>query len=490
MPRNIVTRISAIPPIQRQSMIQLGVTLAITLFGFLSTMLFSHLLGEDLMGVYYLFLAYYGVFNMIGDAGFGGAAVKRISEGKDQNEYLTAYAVLRFLLIIISTLILLAISPYFVDLKDYDLIPWIIAALAAAFFGNTITYGVYGLGHVGIRNLATGVNEFVRILIQIVAVLLGYSLAGLFGGFIIAIIISGIFCIKYFKFRPARFTADHLRSLITYSIWVFLIGSGSLIFSYADTIFIGYFMDNGDVGVYRVALQLTTAGTFLTTAIAGTLTPKFSNWSAKGDLTQIPNILTKSITYGLLLAVPTAAGGILLSDRLLYFFYGAEFAAGGAACAILLLLQIVNVFMVFLGTTLSAIDHARQSFYASGSAALLNVALNVLLIPIIGIEGAAVASLVSITLNAVLLRYYLGRHLTVRCDLRSAGHILLSAFLMAAFILVYMQFVPLTNIFLVLVPVAVGAVLYFVVLFRLNREIHDEIADLAKQFGLPWPRWL
>ena len=471
-------------------MIQLGVTLVITLFGFISTMLFSHLLGANLMGVYYLFLAYYGVFNMIGDAGFGGAAIKRISEGKDQNEYLTAYAVLRFLLIIISTLILLAISPYFVDLKEYELVPWIIIALATSFFSHTITYGVYGLGHVGIYNLANGVNEFVRILIQIVAVLLGYSLAGLFGGFIIAIIISGIFCIKYFTFCPARFTADHLRSLITYSIWAFLIGSGSLIFSYADTIFIGYFMDNGDVGVYRVALQLTTAGTFLTAAIAGTLTPKFSNWSAKGDLTQIPGILTKSITYGLLLAVPTAAGGILLSDRLLYFFYGAEFAAGGAACAILLLLQIVNVFMVFLGTTLCAIDHARQSFYASGSAALLNVALNVLLIPIIGIEGAAVASLVSITLNAVLLWYYLRQHLSVRCDLRAAGHILLSALLMAAVILVYMQFVPLTNIFLVLVPVAVGAVLYFVVLFRLNREIHDEIADLAKQFGLPWPRWL
>ncbi|HJK56421.1 MAG TPA: polysaccharide biosynthesis C-terminal domain-containing protein [Methanocorpusculum sp.] len=94
------------------------------------------------------------------------------------------------------------------------------------------------------------------------------------------------------------------------------------------------------------------------------------------------------------------------------------------------------------------------------------------------------------TLNAVLLWYYLRQHLAVRCDLRSAGHILLSALLMAAVILVYMQFVLLTNIFLVLVPVAIGAVLYFVVLFRLNREIHDEIADLSKQFGLPWPRWL
>ncbi|MCZ0860810.1 flippase [Methanocorpusculum sp. MG] len=490
MPSHIVNRISGIPPIQRQSMIQLGVTIAVTLFGFASTMLFSHILGKDLMGVYYLFLAYYGVFNMIGDAGFGGAAVKRISEGNDQNEYLTAYATLRFLLIIVSTLILLAVSPYFVDLKEYELVPWIIAALAAAFFGGTITMGVYGLGHVGIRNLATGVNEFVRILIQIIAVLLGYSVAGLFGGFIIAIIISGIFCLKYFTFRPARFTTRHLKSLITYSLWIFLIGSGSLIFSYADTIFIGYFMENGDVGVYRVALQLTTAGTFITAAIAGTLTPKFSNWSAKGDLTQIPGILTRSITYGLLLAVPTAAGGILLSERLLYFFYGADFAVGGTACAILLLLQIVNVFMVFLGTTLSAIDHARQSFYASGSAAVLNVVLNVLLIPVIGIEGAAVASLVSITLNAVLLRHYLKHYIDVRCDLHAASHIVFSAVLMAAFIFIYKQLIPLTNVFLVLIPVAVGAVIYFVVLFKLDKGIHDEIAGLAKQFGLPWPRWL
>jgi len=490
MPPQIINRISGIPPIQRQSMIQFSVTIAITLFGFISTMLFTHILGKDLMGVYYLFLAYYGVFNMIGDAGFGGAAVKRISEGKDQNEYLTAYAALRFLLLIISTLILLAVSPYFVDLKEYELVPWIIAALAAAFFCGTITMGVYGLGHVGIRNLATGVYEFARILIQIAAVLLGYSVAGLFGGVIIATILSGIFCLKYFTFRPARFTTLHLKSLITYSLWIFLIGSGSLIFSYTDTIFIGYFMENGDVGVYRVALQLTTTGTFITAAIAGTLTPKFSNWSAKGDLTRIPAILTRSITYGLLLAVPTTAGGILLSERLLYFFYGADFAVGGTACAILLLLQIANVFMVFLGTTLSAIDHARQSFYASGSASLLNIVLNVLLIPIIGIEGAAFASLVSITLNAVLLRHYLKRYIPVRCETRPIIHIVASALLMAVFILIYKQFVPLTNVFLVLIPVAVGTVIYFVTLFKLDKEIHNDIEELAKQFGMPWPKWL
>ncbi len=442
------------------------------------------------MGVYYLFITYYGIFNMIGDAGFGGAAVKRISEGQDQNEYLTAYAVLRFLLIIASTLILLTVSPYFVDLKEYELVPWIIAALAAAFFGGTITSGVYGLGHVGIKQLSYGFSEFVRILIQIIAVLLGYSLGGLFAGYIIAIVVSGLFCLKYFTFKPARFTLLHLRSLLTYSIWIFLISSGSVVFSYADTIFIGYFMENGDVGVYRIALQFTTVATFLTAAIAPTLTPKFSNWSANGDLAPISPILTRSITYGLLLAIPVAAGGLLLAEPLLYFFYGAEFAAGGTACVILLILQIINVFTTFLGTTLGAIDHARQSFYATLIAACLNVVLNIVLIPLVGIEGAAIATVISIGLQAVLLRHFLKRYVTVRLDFRAISHILLSALLMAAFVFIYMQIVPLTNVFLTLIPVAVGAVIYFVVLFKIDKSLHDDVANTVKQFGLPWPRWL
>ena len=490
MPPEIISRISAIPPIQRQSMIQLGSTIAITLFGFISTMLFSHILGKDLMGVYYLFLTYFGIFNMLGDAGFGGAAVKRISEGNDQNEYLSAYVTLRLLLIIVSTLILLTVSPFFVDLKDYNLVPWIIVALTASFFAHTITMGIYGLGHVGIHYIANYCNELVRILIQIITVLLGYSLFGLYAGYIIGIVVSGLLCIKYFTFHPARFGMRHFKSLLTYSIWIFLISSGSLTFSYADTIFIGYFMENGDVGVYRVALQLTTLATFVTAAIAPTLIPKFSNLSSNGDFSLIPVILTRSITYGLLLAVPTAAGGMLLSERLFYFFYGADFAAGSIACSILLLLQIANVFLIFLGTTLGAIDHARKSFYSTAIAAICNIALNLLLIPVIGIEGASVSSLICISLNVLLLRYFLEKYVPVHIDLRAASCIVLSALLMAVFIFIYMQFVPLTNVFFVLLAVAIGAFIYFIALFQLDKGIYSEIANIVKQFGLPWPLWL
>ncbi|MDD3069300.1 MAG: flippase, partial [Bacilli bacterium] len=380
-----------IPVIQRQSMISLISTVGITLFGFISTMIFSHILGKDLMGVYYLFLAYYGIFNMLGDGGFGQAAVKRISEGKEQDEYLTAYATLRILLIVISTLLLLVLSPLFIDLQEYNLVPWVIVALIASFFGHIITYGVYGLGHVGVNNVASCISEFFKSLFQIIAVLLGFSVFGLYGGFIVGIIVFGLLCLKYFTFTPAKFTFHHIVSLVIYGFWIFLIGTGSIIFAYADTIIIGYFMTNGDVGVYRTAFQFALIATFISTAITGTLLPKISHWSANNQMDKIAPVVTRGITMSLILAIPVAFGGILLSERLLYFFYGADFAEGAFVCSILLVMQIVAVFTLLLGVGLTASDHARQAFYAAGIAALLNIVLNVTLIPIFGINGAAVA---------------------------------------------------------------------------------------------------
>ena len=487
---SIVSLFMRLPTIQRQSTLSLIFTIAITGVGFLSTMLFSHILGKDLMGVYYLFVAYFGIFNMIGDGGFGQAAVKRISEGFEQNSYLTAYACLRGILAIVSTLILITLSPFFVDLKEYELVLWVVLALITAAFGQTITSGVMGLGHMGIYNVGFGLSELARIIIQIITVLLGFTVYGLIGGYIAGIILSGILCIKYFTFKPAKFGFRHVKSLFIYGFWIFLISTGSTVFAYADTIFVGYFLTNGDVGIYRVAFQFTTAATFITTAIYSTLTPKISNWSANNQWEKIAPPVSRGITFSLILAVPVFTGGLLLADKLLYYFYGADFAAGATACTILLLVQVISVFITLLGVALTASDHARQSFYATATAAFLNIILNCIFIPLLGINGAALATLISYSVNAVLIAHFLKRYITVKIEKKPILHIILSAAVMGLFVFIYKRFIPLDNVILTLIPVAVGAVLYFFLLFKIDRGIRDEIAGMVTTLGLPWPKWL
>lgn len=485
-----ISQIMNLTPIKRQSLIQLFFTILITIVGFISTMLFSHILGADLMGVYYLFLTYFSIFNLIGDGGFGSAAVKRISEGHEQNEYFSAYITLRALLIIFSTIVLLILSPHFVDIAEYNLIPWIIGALTVAFFAHGILYGVNGLGHVGIINLANGVSELGRVLISVTLVLLGFSFYGMIGGYIAALLISGLLCLKHFTLRPAKFSFRHLKSLFMFGFWVLITSSAGILITYADTIFIGFFMDNADVGIYRIALQFTSISLFLFAAINSTLSPKISYWSYNNQMDKIPPIIARAVTYGMILAVPIAVGGFFLAEDLMYYFYGAEFAAGAAACCILFLYQIVSIVLSIFGNALGSSDHPRQGFYGSLAAVIINVILNIILIPIIGIEGAAVSSLFCVIGNTLVIYHYLKKYMPVYLEKKPLFHIVMSAAVMGGFVFVYTLFVPLSSLVLTLIPVAIGALIYFFMLFKLDRGIRDELAGVVNNFGLKWPKWL
>lgn len=479
-----------IDTVRRQSLISLCSTVGLTGVGFFATMYFTHVAGAAAYGVFSTFLAYYGVFNLIGDGGFGGAAVKRISEGRDQNAYFTAFLFLRVALLAVSVTAVFALSDYFTAKGTPEMTPWLVLALFVGLFFSVASNGVYGEGRVGVNQTANLINNIFKVCVQVAAIYLGYGAAGLVGGFIAGMIVGGFFCIRYLGLRRARFTAVHLKHLFAFSFWIFLASSGSTVFSYADTILVSYFMNSADVGIYRVAFQFTTAATFTTLALQATLYPKISRWHADGAFDRIAPSLARAFTYSLLLAVPVAIGGWILGERLLYFFYGAGFAAGSQALIVLLLVQIVNVFMYLQTMCLNAIDRPRESFYATGTAAVVNILLDLALIPLIGILGAAVATLITMLVNAAIARHYLARQIPVGLERGPVLHILLAVGAMTLVVLIYRLTVPLSNVFLVLGAVALGGIVYGLVLLKTDRGIHDDLKDLAVQLGAPWPRWL
>ncbi len=479
-----------IDPVRRQSLISLASNLGLTVVGFGATMYFAHALGAAVYGIFSLFLAYYGILNLIGDGGFGGAAVKRISEGKEQNAYFTAFFFLRVVLLVASVAVVLILSNHLTTEGTTEMIPWLILALVIGAFLGVTANGVYGKGMVGINQTAGFLNNVVKVIIQILAVFLGYGVAGLIGGFIAGMIAGGFFSLYFLRFRLTRFTTAHLKNLFTFSFWIFLASSGATVFSYADTVLIGYFMTDTNVGVYRIAFQFTAAATFTTMALHTTLYPKISRWSTDDSLDRITISLSRAFTYSFFLAVPVAVGGWVLGDRLLYFLYGASFAEGSRALAILLLVQIVNVFVYLQVMYLNAINRPRESFYASGAAGIANILLDIILIPLFGIEGAAIATLVTMMVNAGIAHHYLSKQIPVQLERSSTLHILLAAGVMGLVILVYRIFIPLSSVSLVLAAVALGGLIYGVVLLKTDRRIHDDLRDLVMQLGMPWPQRL
>ena len=486
-PSGYLARVMRIDAVQRQSVISLGSTLALTAIGFLSTMYFAHTVGPAILGAYFLFVAYFSIFNLIGDGGFGGAAVKRISEGEDQNAFFTAFVLLRVVLTVISVGFLLIAQPYLVKLTSSGMLPWLIVALVVSVFTNIASNSVYGSGKVGINQIGSLIDNLTRVVVQVIAVVLGYGVAGLAGGFVAGILASGLFNFRFLDLSPARFGRSHIQSLFAFSFWTFLGASGGLVFSYADTIMIGYFLTDADVGIYRVALQLTSIATFTTVALHTTLYPKISYWGKKDDLPSVERALARAFTYSLLLAVPVVAGGWLLGERLLYFFYGASFSVGAGALAILLFVQVASVFMYLQTMCLIALDRPRDSFRVTAIAVAANVGLNLYLIPAYGIVGASAATFVTMVLNAVLANRALSRTIRVRIEPRAVGHIVLAALVMAAVVVAYSFIIPLTNVFVVLGAVALGGLVYLLVLLKIDRGIRDELKELTMGLGVPWP---
>lgn len=484
------SRLMRIEPIRRQSMISLISQISLTFFGFLSTMYFARTVGASTLGAYFLFLAYFNTLSLFFDGGFGGAVVKRISEGKNPHEFFSAFFVIRMILITITIAVLFLISHLITDMYSHDdLIYWLLIALAVGFCFSSILYGIYGMGKVGIYQTIGLSNNLSCIIFQLVAVFLGFGAAGLVGGFIFGMVAGSIIGKRYLDMRFVRFGSYHLQSLFSYSFWIFLSSSGSAVYTYADTLLIGYFLEDMDVGIYRVAFQFTTIAAFTTIAVRTVLFPNISKWSAAGNIEKIEAALTKAFTYSLILAVPILVGGLLLGDKLLYFFYGSEFEEGNYVLYLLLVVQVINVFVFLQTMSLNALDLPKHSLKVTAASAVSNILLNIVLIPILGIEGAAFATLLTMALNALLAYLVLSKSIKIKLNYMPIAHILMSSLLMAVVVGLYRLLIPLSSIYFSLLPILLGGFVYVSVLLWIDKDIRNEVRTIFTQLGLPLPTW-
>jgi O-antigen/teichoic acid export membrane protein len=469
-----------INPIQRQSLLTLGSLVSVTIIGYIATIYFAHYLGPAPLGAFYLFLAYYGIFDLIGDGGFGGAAVKRISEGKEQNQFFTAYVILRVILLCISIVIFVIIYPFLPGIQTNELFYWLIIALIIGTIFSVIGTEVYATAQVGVLQVSSFVNTTLKIIFQILAVFVGWGVGGLAAGFIAGMVAATVINFKFLRLSFSRFNRLHLQQLFSFSLWTFLSSGGSLIFSYADTILIGFFMTESDVGIYRVAFQLASVSSLIVLTFHTVLFPRISKWHAENNISHIELSLSKAVTYCLVFIIPITIGGTLLSKNLMYYLYGASFESGANVLIILFFVQIANIFMYLFTMCLNAINKPRESFIVTSVSAGLNIIFNIVLIPVFGIIGAAAATLLSMSINTILAQIVLRPVVKFKPELKAVYHIMVSSAIMAFVVMAYVYYFPILSFISLFTIITLGAIVYFAVLLVLDSDINCEVKNLLK----------
>jgi O-antigen/teichoic acid export membrane protein len=488
--RGISGRLMDIGPVRRHSLIAFLSSIGVTVIGFFTTVYIAHNAGPTALGGFFLLMAYVGIIGLFTDGGTGGAALQRISEGESQNEFFSAHAALRGVLLAGTLTILIAVRPLFVDLNESGLFPWLLAALVITTVAGIISTGVYGGGKVGILQIADLANNIVRVVVQVIAVYLGYSVGGLAAGFIAGIIAGLLINFQVLSMKIVAFGRRHIRGLLNFSGWAFITGLTGALLGYADTILIGYFLSNSEIGMYRTSFQLATIALFVMFALRTALYPKIASWMKEGDIGSVETALARAITYSLALAIPAACGAWVLGSSLLYYLYGASFAAAGPALSLLFLVELVTVFLSLETMCIGALDMPRSVFLVTAIGAASTILLDILLIPFSGITGAASALLLGSVIFAVAAHYVLKKRIKVRIEKKPVLSIIIASFVMAFCVSAYQYILPITNVYLIGGAVITGMVVYSFLLVRLDRGLRDEIRNLITGIGLPWPERL
>jgi O-antigen/teichoic acid export membrane protein len=222
-----------------------------------------------------------------------------------------------------------------------------------------------------------------------------------------------------------------------------------------DVIVIGFFLSQAAVGAYELAWRLTTTAIMFSTVFARVLFPQLSAWQAEGAVERVRDLISEALTASLLLIVPSVIGVAVIGREILGVIFGLEYTIAAAAFLVLMIEKLPQAVNLVFDKAIQAFDRPKYGAIATVVSLSMNIGLNVLLVPRYGLVGAAVATLVSVIVNTVILGYYLGRLTTVRFPVRDIGWSVAAALGMGAML------VGLTNVFPVDTPVALVAAIGF-----------------------------
>ena len=171
----------------------------------------------------------------------------------------------------------------------------------------------------------------------------------------------------------------------------------------ADIIMLGFLTTPRDVGIYRAVVNASMMITFVLTSVNMAQAPHIASLWKLGKKDELQKLVTQT-------TIITAIGTILISvfliffgDFLLGYLFGEEFREGYLALKILCFGYLVSGFSGSVGNINNMTGNEYLAVRTVVFTALLNIILNIILIPIYGVNGAAFATALSLAIYNIVL---------------------------------------------------------------------------------------
>lgn len=191
-----------------------------------------------------------------------------------------------------------------------------------------------------------------------------------------------------------------------------LVSGMHIILSQTDIMLLGIFKGTTDAGVYAIASKIAVLVTFGLQIGNQILAPMISEMYHEGDSEKLQEVVSLGALTSAIFAVVVVLVIVVFADRLLLLF-GSEFADGKTALFILAGGQMVNALMGPVGFIMTMTRHHRAASVIISVSALVNIVLNIILIPKYGMVGAAIATTVTMLSWNIVFWFYIRKNIGI-----------------------------------------------------------------------------
>jgi O-antigen/teichoic acid export membrane protein len=399
----------------------------LNLAGFFVAIFVARYLGPEKYGTLNFAFAFVGLFSIFSTLGLNNLIINNLLKNKNkEGDYLGSVFFIKFvgslILIFISSLIFFIINPedkLILSLiviissgyifKSFDVVEfWFRSRLLSKYsvFSRLISFSIVSL--------------FKVFLIIFQAPLIAFAFAFFIDCFLLALLLSFYYYQKKNRFF-SKWRVDKTIIIKTLrDCWPLAVsGIASMIYMRIDKVMIGSIIGQEDLGIYSVATKISEAWYIVPLIVTSSAFPSLIKMRKKNSSIYFKRIQVL-YDYFFWFTVLFSFLSLFLSSFIINLLFGPDYAKASSVLSIHIWAGVF-VFMGFVNEKYLIMENLTKIIFINTIlGGLLNIILNLYFIPIIGIKGAALSTLLSyIFLNSVFLLFFKKSRVLLLFQLRS-----------------------------------------------------------------------
>lgn len=452
---------------------QIASNIVTAVAGGLLTVGLARLLEPNGYGLLFLALSVVSMFKLVARFGIARSTGRYVAQYREEDPAQIPFIVRTGLIInaaaILLACIVLAGSHRYIAslLNEPELSPLILVGVLFVAFGTAVTFlekVIQGFEAIRFVAFMTAFDRATRLLFALGLVALGVGAIGALWGYVISSFLASIvgFVYLYRRVRSFREGSETIeaglrRRIAEYAIPITATNTSIVLDKRVDTLLVGFFLSPVAVSYYVLGEQVVRFVIKPMSALSFTISPTFGSQKAAGNISRISRIYEEALMKTLLLYVPASAGLILIADPLIHLMFGSEYSGAVPVLQVLGLYVVLTTVTKISDNGLDYLGRARERAVARGITAVLNVALNIVLIPTMGVVGAAIATVITYTMYTIANLYIAAQEFNLRIGKLARSFGLIAAITAAMSVVVFVLTEYITGWLTLWLVIGVGA---------------------------------